>query len=59
MSNVDYFKGLPFYNVSIDKPKIKPLKNIDLLAQLPFYKRLSIIKQIMHLVDMQCHVKLK
>ena len=44
MSNVDYFKELPFYNVSIDKPIIKRLKNIDLLAELHFYKRLSIIK---------------
>ena len=44
MSNVDYFKELLFYNVSIDKPKIKRLKNVDLLAELPFYKRLSIIK---------------
>ena len=39
-----YFKEIPFYNVSIDKPKIKPLKNVDLLAELPFYKRISIIK---------------
>ena len=30
MSIVDYFKELPFYNVSIDKPKIKRLKIIDL-----------------------------
>ena len=44
MSNVDYFKELLFYNVSIDKPIIKRLKNVDLLAELPFYKRLSIIK---------------
>ena len=44
MSNVDYFKELPFYNISIEKPKIKPLKNVDLLAELPFYNRLSIIK---------------
>ena len=29
MSIVDYFKELPFYNVSIDKPIIKCLKNID------------------------------
>ena len=41
---VDYIKELPFYSVSIDKPKIKPLKNVNLLAELPFYKRLSIIK---------------
>ena len=44
MSNDDYFKELPFYNVSIDKPIIKPLKNIDLLAELPFYDILNIIK---------------
>ena len=37
LSNVDYFKELPCYNVLIDKPKIKRLKNIDLLAELPFY----------------------
>ena len=41
---VDYFKELPFYNVSIDKLKIKLLKNIDLLAELPFYDQLNIIK---------------
>ena len=41
---VGYFKELPFYNVSIDKPKIKHLKNIDLLAELPFYDQLNIIK---------------
>ena len=44
MSNVDYFKKVPFYNVFIDKPIIKRLKNVHLLAELPFYKRLSIIK---------------
>ena len=43
MSNVDYFKQLPFYNVSIEKSKIKPLKNVDLLAELPFYDQLNII----------------
>ena len=44
LSNVDYFKELPFYNVSIEKPKIKRLKNIDLLPELPFYDQLNIIK---------------
>ena len=44
LSIVDYFKELPFYNVSIEKPKIKPLKNVDLLAELPFYDQLNIIK---------------
>ena len=44
LANVDYFKELSFYNVSIEKPKIKRLKNIDLLAELPFYDQLNIIK---------------
>ena len=44
LSNVDYFKELPFFNVSIEKPKIKRLKNIDLLPELPFYDQLNIIK---------------
>ena len=37
-------KVLPFYNKSIKKPKVKRLKNIDQLAELPFYEQLSIIK---------------
>ena len=35
---VDYFKKLPFYNKHIKKPKIKRLKNIDLLSELTFLK---------------------
>ena len=31
---VDYFKELPFYNKRIEKPKIKLLKNIDLLSEI-------------------------
>ena len=41
---VDYFKELPFYNKPIEKPKVKRLKNIDQLAELPFYEQLSVIK---------------
>ena len=41
---VDYFKELPFYNKHIEKPKIKQLKNVDLLFELPFYKELNVIK---------------
>ena len=41
---VDYFKKLPFYNKPIEKPKIKRLRSIDRLVELPFYERLSIIK---------------
>ena len=37
-SAVDYFKELLFYNKAIEKPKIKCLKNIDQLAELPFLR---------------------
>ena len=33
---------LPFYNVSIEKPEIKKLSNVELLHELPFYDELSI-----------------
>ena len=33
---VDYSKEIPFYNKHIEKPKIKRLKNIDLLSELLF-----------------------
>ena len=35
---VEHFKELAFYNKHIEKPKIKRLKNIDLLCELPFYE---------------------
>ena len=41
---VEYFKDLPFYNKHIEKPKIKLLKNIELLSELPFHEELSVIK---------------
>ena len=41
---VDYFNELPFYNKLIEKPKVKHLKNIDQLAEIPFYEQLSVIK---------------
>ena len=41
---VDYFKELPFYNRHIKKPKIKRLKNINLLSELPFYEELNLIR---------------
>ena len=40
---VGYFKKLPFYNNHIEKPKIKRLKNIDLLSDLPC-EELNVIK---------------
>ena len=41
---VGCFKELPFYNKHIEKPKIKRLKSIDLLSELPLYKELNVIK---------------
>ena len=41
---VDYFKEFPFYNKHIKKPKIKRLKSIDLISDLPFYEELNVIK---------------
>ena len=41
---IDYFKELPFYNKPIKKPKVKRLKNIDQLVELPFYEQLDVIK---------------
>ena len=44
INEANYLKELPFYNVSIGKPKIKRLTNINLLAKLHFYKQLSVVK---------------
>ena len=41
---VDCFKELPFYNKEIEKPKIKRSENIDLLSELSFYEKLTVIK---------------
>ena len=37
-------KKLPFFNASFEKTKFKHLKNVDLLAELPFYDQLNILK---------------
>ena len=36
------FQELPFYNGAIEKPKMRGLRNIDLLQELPFYDELNI-----------------
>ena len=41
---VNYFKELPFYNEPIKKPKVKRLKNIDRVIELPFYEQLGVTK---------------
>ena len=41
---IDYFKELPFYNKPIKKTKVKRLKDIDQLIELPFYEQLDVIK---------------
>ena len=38
------FEKLPFYNAFIGRPRIKHLRNIDLLHELPFYDELNIKK---------------
>ena len=44
INRVNYFKELPFYNKPIEKPRIKCLTDNNFLAELPFYKQLSIVK---------------
>ena len=56
IDTIEYFKELPFYKKPIEKPKINCLKNVDLLAELPFHEQL---KQIKHLQDMQCRTRLR
>ena len=41
---IDYFKELPFYSKPIKKPKVKRLKDIDQLTELPFCEQLDVIK---------------
>ena len=36
------FQELLFYNIFIKKPRIKRLKNLDLLQKIPFYQELNI-----------------
>ena len=38
------FQKLPFYKVLTKKTRIKHLKSIDFLHQLPFYDELSFVK---------------
>ena len=38
------FQILPFYNVLIEKPKIKHLSNLELLRELPFYDELNVVE---------------
>ena len=44
IDTVKHFKELPLYKKPIEKPKIKRLKNVDRLVELPFYKQLSVTK---------------
>ena len=43
-NDVIFVKELPFHNEFIKKTKNKHLKNVHLLAELPFYDQLNIIK---------------
>ena len=53
------FQILPFYNTFVEKPKIKHLSNIESLHELPFYGELNVVKNQMHLKDIQEVIKLK
>ena len=53
------FQILIFYNVLIEKRKIKGLKNMDLLHELPFYDELDIKKISEAFGCMQEVIKLK
>ena len=53
---VDYFKELPFYDKPIENPKVKRLKNVDHLAESPFYEQLNVIKTNQLFRGMQCNV---
>ena len=37
-------KEQPFYNLKIEKPKVKNLNNVDMLIEFPFYNELNIVK---------------
>ena len=41
---VNYFKELPFYNKLVEKPRIKCPADINLLAELTFYKQMRVTK---------------
>ena len=58
---IDYFKEIPFYNKPIEKPKVKRLKNIDQLVEVPFYEKLSVIKtnQVFRGYGMSYEVEIK
>ena len=53
------FHKLGFYIILIEKPRIKRLKNIDLLHELPFYDKLSIVKTSQAFKKMLEIIKLK
>ena len=38
------FQVLPFYNNFIERPEVKKLNSVGLLKELPFYDKLSIVK---------------
>ena len=40
------FQELPFYNVLVEKPRVKRVKNIALLHELPFYEELNIVRKL-------------
>ena len=56
---VSYFKELSFYNKPIKKPKVKCLKNIDRLGEIPFYEQLNVITTEQALSDYAASYKVE
>ena len=44
IDTVEHFTELPFYKQPIKKPRIKRLRDINLLAKLSLYEQLSVTK---------------
>ena len=53
------FQKTSFFNKLIKKPKVKHLKNIDRLAELPFYQQLSVIKTDQEFKEYEMSYKVK
>ena len=54
-------KRLPFYNVPIDKPKIKKLTNVEMPSELSFYNELNIAQTVAFkkcVITLSCNIEI-
>ena len=56
---IDYFKNFLFIINPLKKKRVKRLKNIDRLVELPFHEQLSVIKTDQAFRGYAIHIKLK